>query len=236
MTTFRQVKSLVRPLLARNPDLVLVGRMIAVKPIRHMLRYIYIDATGEQMRFRPWCVAVPLYNRMDEIRLGPGRELFRTNRTGQPCFWLLSDNDVSQDLMEILEQDALAQLRKILSLPDLLAFGIAESDSRPKYLRGKRIWSHIATGDFSKVRDLLAEDWGHPEVGGDVHVGRLNARCPGLGTRLLERGPDISADDRAELARILHEDEAFSVEHLKIGHIWERTPFPLERQDQPRWA
>lgn len=35
------------------------------------------------------------------------------------------------------------------------------------------------------------------------------------------------------MARLLHEWEAYTVEKLKIGQIYEPTPFPLER-DAPR--
>ena len=30
------------------------------------------------------------------------------------------------------------------------------------------------------------------------------------------------------MARLLHQWEAYTVEQLKIGHIYEPTPFPLE--------
>lgn len=39
-----------------------------------------------------------------------------------------------------------------------------------------------------------------------------------------------AANDKAELARILHEWEAKSAKRLKLESIWERTPFPLEAQ------
>ena len=40
--------------------------------------------------------------------------------------------------------------------------------------------------------------------------------------------PLLAADDRAGMARLLHQWEAYTVEKLKIGHIYEPTPFPLE--------
>ncbi|MEZ5849035.1 MAG: hypothetical protein R3D68_00100 [Hyphomicrobiaceae bacterium] len=45
MTTAAQVKRMAKPLLARHPDLALVGRMIVIRPVRHVLRAIYIDRT-----------------------------------------------------------------------------------------------------------------------------------------------------------------------------------------------
>jgi hypothetical protein len=40
--------------------------------------------------------------------------------------------------------------------------------------------------------------------------------------------PLLGANDRAGMARLLHQWEAYTVEKLKIGHIYEPTPFPLE--------
>ncbi|MEZ5849036.1 MAG: hypothetical protein R3D68_00105 [Hyphomicrobiaceae bacterium] len=44
--------------------------------------------------------------------------------------------------------------------------------------------------------------------------------------------PLAAADDRAGIARLLHEWEAATVKNLKIEHLWQPTPFPLEL-DEP---
>ena len=38
----------------------------------------------------------------------------------------------------------------------------------------------------------------------------------------------LAEDDRAGLARLLHEWEAYTVKNFKIEHLWESIPFPLE--------
>ena len=48
--------------------------------------------------------------------------------------------------------------------------------------------------------------------------------------RLRELCARLMADDRAGLARLLHEWEAQTVKNFKIEHLWEPTPFPLELQ------
>ena len=40
--------------------------------------------------------------------------------------------------------------------------------------------------------------------------------------------PLLAANDRAGMAKLLRRWEAYTVEKLKIGHIYEPTPFPLE--------
>ena len=40
--------------------------------------------------------------------------------------------------------------------------------------------------------------------------------------------PLLASGDRAGMARLLHEWEAYTVDKLKLRDIWEPTPFPLE--------
>ena len=53
MTTVAQVKQVVQPLLQRNPDLALVGRMIVVRPVHHLLRGIYLARSSDPDDFVP---------------------------------------------------------------------------------------------------------------------------------------------------------------------------------------
>jgi hypothetical protein len=46
--------------------------------------------------------------------------------------------------------------------------------------------------------------------------------------RLRELCAKLADDDRAGLARLLHEWEAYTVKNFKIEHLWEPTPLPLE--------
>lgn len=48
--------------------------------------------------------------------------------------------------------------------------------------------------------------------------------------RLKELCRRLAADDRAGLAALLHEWEAQMVKNLKIEHLWQLTPLPLELQ------
>ncbi|OZB03406.1 MAG: hypothetical protein B7X67_17115, partial [Rhizobiales bacterium 39-66-18] len=77
-------------------------------------------------------------------------------------------------------------------------------------------------GNLDAARDLIATS----EFASYVwlpHLKRL-----GLDEKLLALGNKLPHEDRLTLAGLLHEWEAYSVEKLKLGKIWERTPFPLE--------
>ena len=53
MTTISQVKKAVQPLLQRNHDLALVGRLVVLKPVHHILRGVYIDRSSIPDEFMP---------------------------------------------------------------------------------------------------------------------------------------------------------------------------------------
>ena len=57
MTTVAEVRQVVKPIIERNPDLRMVGPLIVVKPVRHLLRGIYIGRSLDPTIFVPsWFV------------------------------------------------------------------------------------------------------------------------------------------------------------------------------------
>ena len=61
-----------------------------------------------------------------------------------------------------------------------------------------------------------------------IYVKALNSDEPSLGDRILAEGANLSPDDRAALARVVHAREAYTVEKLKLHGVWEKTPLPME--------
>ena len=53
MTTARDAKRLVRPLLERHDDLSMVGAFLIVPPVRHFIRAVLIGRLGSREWFRP---------------------------------------------------------------------------------------------------------------------------------------------------------------------------------------
>jgi hypothetical protein len=49
-----------KPLLELRSDLVLVGRMLLVRPVRHLLRGAYFDRTSDKYRLRVYQFVHPL--------------------------------------------------------------------------------------------------------------------------------------------------------------------------------
>jgi hypothetical protein len=115
----------------------------------------------------------------------------------------------------------LPKLRAIQTLQDYRDLALPKSRDERKHYWGLQLLSGLALGELHEVRQLLAET---PEA-----VAMLNRNRAGLGGKLLALGPDVTRKDRAEIAGLLHEWEAYSVHKLDLGKVWERTPFPIER-------
>ena len=128
-------------------------------------------------------------------------------------------------MVEEIEGTALPILRPIESLDDFVTF--TSRDRFPwKALKGyhlRKIVVDVARDDLDSARETCAAliggrtRWsGSPRMREDFE--RItNMLCP-----------LIAATDKPALAALLHQWEAYSVEKLKIGHLWQRTPFPLE--------
>jgi hypothetical protein len=140
----------------------------------------------------------------------------------QKGLWLLSDPGVSETLCKQIEDVALPRLRNLGSDFDYTR-SLQEKDP---YTLNRAAATYalyrIAEGNLDAARDLIATS----EFASYVWLPHL--KHLGLDEKLLALGNKLSLEDRLTLAGLLHEWEAYSVEKLKLGKIWERTPFPLE--------
>src|SRR5215813_4686086 len=117
MTTVAQVKQAVKPLLQRNPDLALVGRLVVVKPVHHILRGIYIDRSIDPLAFVPtWSVIVMCEPRRDFTYRWGGRVY------GSLGNWNINDPDFPVLMCDAIEREALLPMRSIVTIDDFVKF------------------------------------------------------------------------------------------------------------------
>ena len=220
MTTVAQVRQVVQPLLQRNSDLALVGRIVVIKPVHHILRGIYIDRMSDPLIFRPIWAVVFLFEPRQTLSFNWGERVYR--RSG---LWELPDPDMPNDMAEAIEEQALPLLRPVQSIDDFVAF---TSKDRFKYTHldfypDRRIFVDVARGDLEAARTICAhfatdraKRWYLPQM--QEEYDRITQRlCP-----------LVAANDRPGLARLLHEFEAGSARDMKLNKLWEPTPFPIE--------
>lgn len=218
------VKRLVAPLLQRNPDLALVKRLVVLAPVRHILRGILIDRRSSSDRFEPAWFAWPLFGALDRGYLRWSNPMFR--RRGQ-LPWTHSEPDIEEHLGTAVEEAALPTLRTIETISDFETYARSKPHL-PHWLEYLQYSSPLAVarGDLDGARKICDEHICPRDVATFGQDDEDKAKL----LRLKELCRRLAADDRAGLAALLHEWEAATVKNLKLEHLWEPTPFPLEEQ------
>lgn len=224
MTTAAQIKKMVQPVLARHPDLALVGRLIYLKPVHHFARTVLIDRTAYAEEFEPRWAVTHLFEARRFFPLDWG-ELLANERSRRRGLWFMSDPNIEVSLIEAIEQQALPKLRAIKTLDDYLAF-VARHMFGPKLFSWPqcKIIVDVALGDLDAARSRCRENLQHWSVDRPNYDEDDRAE----NRRLRELCAHLAANDRAGLAQLLHGWEAYTVKNFKIEHLWEPTPFPLE--------
>jgi hypothetical protein len=220
MTTVAQVKQVLQPLLQRNSDLALVGRLVVIKPVHHILRGIYIDRMSNPVIFRPIWAVVFLFEPRQTFSFNWGERVYR-----RPGSWDVGDPDTPVAMAEAIEQQALPLLRPVQSIDNFIAF-TSKDHFRDTYLDlypDRRIFVDVARGDLEAARTSCAyfatdraKRWYLPQM--QEEYDRI--------TKML--CPLVAANDRPGLARLLHDFEAGSAKDMKLNKVWEPTPFPIE--------
>jgi hypothetical protein len=224
MTTARQIRKLVEPLVARQGDLAFIENRLLLKPVRHILRGILFERSGEARRFYPtWFVmhsCQPLRNFADTWTE-------RVRHHGHRI-WQWDDPLMPADFYAVIEEQTLPFLRGIDTLDHFVAvtgrgrFLLNSLDAFPL----RKVVVDVALGDLDAARSICATlltgrtMWSAPDMR-EVFSMIVDALCPLL-----------AANDRVGLARQLREWEAYTARNLKIESIWEPTPFPLELQSR----
>jgi hypothetical protein len=223
MTTIAQVREVVRPLLQRNPDLELVGRLIVVKPVHHILRGIYIDRSLDPQLFIPTWAVTFLFEPSESFSYNWGGRL--SNRAHG--VWDVGNPATSQVMCEEIEKEALPLLRPIQTIHDFIRFTSKER-LKETYLdlyEERKIFVDIACGDLNAARAICA--YFATESAKKRYSGGMEEEYDRVTKTLC---PLVAAGDRLGLVQLLRDWEASSVEHLKMKRLWEPTPFPIELQ------
>jgi hypothetical protein len=219
MTTIAQVKEVVQPLLQNNPDLVVVGRCVFIKPIHHILRGICLGQSLDPKMFIPaWAVIFP-FEPSVSLTLNWGERIYKVP-------WDITDPELPEQMREAIEEQALPLLRPIETIEDFVGFATEERfpNTYLDWYEHRKIFVDIARGDLESARSIceyMATDQAKRRY--------LPLKMHEEYDRIMkELCPLIAKNDRASLARLLHKYEEGSVRVMKLEKYWERTPFPIE--------
>jgi hypothetical protein len=225
MTTAAQVRRLVQPLLDTNRDLDWSGRQIYLKPVQHFARTILIDRILDPDGFRPQWAVLHLFEPRTFFSLSWGEWLYKASGE-MPGSWRIYDPDVSALLIDSIEQNALPVLRRMKTLDDYLSY-VSNNYFRHQLYEwpSAKIIVDVALGDLKSARSLCDQNLASWSIDRPHHTDSVKVKF----RKLRELCALLMAEDSAGLARLLRSWEAETVKNLKIEHLWEPTPFPLEQ-------
>lgn len=202
------IKHYLKPLLRQRDDLFLSGRMLVIRPVRHILRGAFLDRTSDKYRFNIWRYVKPLYGHPDGLGLGDNLSAVWCP-TWHPHFTSI--------FLDSLQEDVFDHVGQITSLSDLAR--TLEGTERSLYNHTYHRAAAILLGE-GPARAAAFVDGFEAQFGPDGWPLR-EMRA------LLER-------DFASVCAVAHANEAETVKALKLDKFWEPSPFPAELPEARR--
>ena len=195
------IKRYLKPLLKQRRDLVLIGRMLVVRPVRHLLRGVFFDRTGSKYAFRIWSFIKLLHTSAegigyaDDIRT-PARQVWH------PQFEPL--------LFDLLAEDIFDHVGKVTTFEEFA-----------DYLKGYR-------DEHNHIRMVALLLSGQRERAGEVLNEMERSDLPPIWQSWLKSQRNLLNRDMDAIYATFHAKEAETARKLKLGDVWEPTPFAGE--------
>lgn len=201
------IKRYLKPLLKRRSDLALVGRMLVIRPVRHLLRGGFFDRTGSKDAFQIWRFVKPLHDSIETI--GYADEL----RTPARQVWHPQFEPL---LFDLLAEDIFEHVGRITTFDEFADELKGHRDPHDRI----RMLAFIFAGQRERADEILDEI--------------QRTRPQPHWQNWIKWYRSLLNKDMDEIYATFHAAEAKSAKELKLGDIWEPTPFAGEVPDSER--
>jgi hypothetical protein len=199
------LKRYLKPLLKQRSDLVLIGRLLVIRPIRHMVRGAFFARTGDKYKFEIVRYIRPLFE-LDESSFFHAEIDFGLCRVWDPDFLAL--------LFDALDEDIFSEVAKIGKLDDFdRDLGNGDQGFFARF--EATVTALLLSGHRGRAEELIAKC--DTQAGNNWYLQGLirNQRA------LFER-------DTASLCAECRARESKVASFLQLGNAWEASPFPIE--------
>jgi hypothetical protein len=205
------IKRYLEPLLRQRDDLVLIGRMLVIRPVRHLVRGVFFGRRGHPHLFDiTRSVDSPFLSRrgpyIDPVSLGGAPRSRRGDEIYARPVW---DPLFQTLLFDTLAEDVFEDVGALTTLDDFERR--LERDSATT----GRVQTLVAMGQPERARQLVDEIERSQEDRTSWQQWATEQRA------FLER-------DIASICAEFHTREAQGMKELKLERIWEPAPFPVE--------
>jgi len=192
------IKRYLKPLLKQRSDLVVIDRMVLIRPVRHFLRGAFFDRTSDKYTFKILPYLKPLWS--------PGWRLEILHSIYGTAVWHPHFEPV---LSDTLQRDIFTPLGKITTHDDL----VGTLTDKVNFFT-TRVCALVLAGERERAEECVR----------DLEKSKYAARCQDR----IESARDLLARDIDEVCAEFHEREAKTVKAMKLEAIWEPSPFPVE--------
>jgi hypothetical protein len=223
-TTPPAFRRLAAPLLARNPDLALVGRRIVLRPLRHVACGLLLGPGRTKTDLNLDSFVCLLANPVVSLHLTYGPwfpcppELFQVDHPDGP-----------DTLARVVEAELLPRLREIRTVEQFYLHATRTDDER---VRGV-LYNHLSSlGACYAALGLFEEAL--PILQGFIagQAGDEDGRKPAL--RAAELLEPLRNRDPQAVGAVLRGWEQVTVSRFKLVRLWEPAPFPFEEAEVPQ--
>jgi hypothetical protein len=198
------IKRYVKPLLELRSDLVLIDRLLLIRPVRHVLRGALLDRTSDKYSFRIWRYIKPLFSG-NGSSLGYGGDVHR-------ALWQVWQPHFQPLLFDVFQKDIFEQVGNLTTF-DNFANELADTDR------------------FMETRVIALVLAGQPERAAE-YIREIERSDPDFAW--LDDYREYLARDISAVCAEFHDREAKAAKELKLGDIWEPSPFPAELPPEKR--
>jgi hypothetical protein len=199
------LKRYLKPLLKQRSDLVLIGRLLVIRPVRHIVRGIFFDRTSDKYLFKIHVIL--------RLLVQPGERMFLRGEVDiDHCrVW---DPEFPALLFHVLDQDVFSKLANLRRLADVDRdlgrvdeWGIADFHATVDAL--------ILAGRRERASELIDSFEAQPGNKERWQTWVRNQRS------LLDQ-------DAASLGAAFRLQEEKVAKVHRLGDAWEPSPFPIE--------
>jgi hypothetical protein len=208
------IKRYLKPLLKQRNDLVLLGRLLIIRPVRHLLRGVYFDRTSDKYGFQVLRYVVPLF---------PVKGGFGYRSSIHPTAWKVWQPYFTDLLFDSLAEDIFDRVTEISTLVDFARkLDVTYLDGQDRFQ-----FTRIAALVLGGERDSAAE-----------LVGMLERKDPdnAYWQSLVREQRRFLERDIGSICSEFHAREAEAAQEMKLGAAWEPAPFPVDVPESERIA
>jgi hypothetical protein len=192
------IKRYLKPLLELRSDLVLIDRLLLVRPVRHVLRGALLDRTSDKYSFRIWRYIKPLFGG-NGSGVGYGGDVHR-------ALWQVWQPHFQPFLLDAFHKDVFEHVGNLTTF-DNFANELAATD---RFME-TRVIALVLAGQPGRAAEYIRE---------------IERHDPDFAW--LDDYREYLARDISAVCAEFHDNEAKAAKELKLGDIWEPSPFPAE--------